>query len=142
MSGTKAPGCDPAVRRKPMLHEQQTAVLAQDAPHFAQRRDHLRYRAQRPPPRGYRHWRLSDADRAAGNKRDHCSAIKKLLDLDQNDQGGRLAKALKAARLLGLVWQAFSTTGAFRVEEIVGLCDAWPPQRGASSGGSKVTRAF
>src|SRR5262249_61210040 len=50
------PPCDPAVRRKPMLHEQQTAIMAQYAPHFAQRRDHLRYRAQRP----CRHHRVED----------------------------------------------------------------------------------
>src|SRR5262249_59275814 len=42
------PPCDPAVWRKPMLHEQQTAIPAQYAPHLAQRRDHFRYRAQRP----------------------------------------------------------------------------------------------
>src|SRR5262245_8386484 len=52
---------------------------------------------------GYRHWRLSDAGRAAGGTRDYCPAIRKILDLDQNDQGGRLAKTLKGGALLGLV---------------------------------------
>jgi hypothetical protein len=39
------PPCDTTVGREPMLHEQQAAVRAKDAPHFAKRRDDLRYRA-------------------------------------------------------------------------------------------------
>ena len=41
------PPCNGTVGRESMLHEQQTAIGAQDALHFTQRRDHLRYRAQR-----------------------------------------------------------------------------------------------
>src|SRR2546430_3771718 len=39
------PPCHFAVGREPMLHEQQAAIRAKHTPHFAKRRDDLRYRA-------------------------------------------------------------------------------------------------
>jgi hypothetical protein len=51
------PPSNGTVGRESMLHEQQMAIGAQDAPHFAQRRDDLRYRAQRPG----RHHRVEDS---------------------------------------------------------------------------------